>query len=99
MTTPDAPRPADTIHCNQCGNEVPRLEYCIRCGDPLSDEYSAEGRAAARDKFAAAPHERVVTVAFVSTLFPRLPRAEMTMFRIAFLAGAAVIVVLTLLGF
>lgn len=99
MTTPeDAPRPADTIRCNQCGNEVPRLEYCIRCGDPLSDEYSAEGRAQARDHFVAAPHEPLRTVALFSTLFPQLPRAEMRMFRIAFLAGAAIILVLTLLG-
>jgi ribosomal protein L32 len=91
-------RGAELIRCNQCGNEVPRLEYCIRCGDPLSDEYNAEGRAAARDRFAAAPNEPVRTIAFVSTLFPQLPRAEMRMFRIAFLAGAGIILVLTLLG-
>ena len=87
VTTPDeTPRPADTIRCNQCGNDVPRLEYCIRCGDPLSDEYSAEGRAEARDRFAAAPHEPLRTVALISTLFPQLPRAEMRMFRVAFLS-------------
>lgn len=74
------------------------MEYCIRCGDPLSDEYSAEGRAAARDRFAAAPHEPLRTVALISTLFPQLPHAEMRMFRIAFLAGAGIILVLTLLG-
>ena len=89
----------DTIRCNQCGNDVPRLEYCIRCGDPLSDEYSAQGRTRARDHFAAAPHEPVRTVALISTLFPQLPRAEMAMFRIAFLGGAAIIAVLALLGF
>src|SRR5436190_11130314 len=86
------------IRCNQCGNEVPRLEYCIRCGDPLSDEYSAQGKAAARDRFAAAPHEPLRTVALISTLFPQLPRAEMRTFRIAFLAGAGIILVLALLG-
>lgn len=99
MTTPgESSRPAETITCNQCGNEVPRMEYCIRCGDPLSDEYSAEGRSQARRRFAAAPHEPLATVALVSTLFPQLPRAEMRTFRIAFLAGAAIILVLTLLG-
>src|SRR3954453_6941605 len=98
-TTPEPSRQPDLIRCNQCGNDVPRMQYCIRCGDPLSDEYNIEGRAAARDHFAAAPHERVRTVALISTLFPQLPRAEMTMFRIAFLAGAAIILVLTLLGF
>ncbi len=100
MTTPDdAPRPAETVRCNQCGNDVPRLRYCIRCGDPLSDEYSAEGRVEARAHFAAAPHEPLRTVALISTLFPQLPRAEMRMFRIAFLAGAGIILVLALLGF
>src|SRR4051812_35936453 len=104
MTTPDdtgtppPAQPTDLITCNQCGNQVPRLEFCIRCGDPLSDEYNADGRAAARDRFAAAPNESARTVAFVSTLFPQLPRAEMRMFRIAFLAGSAFVLVLTLLG-
>lgn len=99
MTQPDgAPRSADTIRCNQCGNDVPRLRYCIRCGDPLSDEYSVEGRGAERARFAAAPNETLRTVAFVSTLFPQLPRAEMRTFRICFLAGAAIILALALLG-
>src|SRR4051812_38058967 len=98
MTTTDPTRQPDLIRCNQCGNEVPRMQYCIRCGDPLSDEYNVEGRAAARDRFAAAPNEKVRTVALISTLFPQLPRAEMTMFRVAFLVGAGLILVLTLLG-
>src|SRR3954447_8969743 len=98
MTTTEPSRQPDLIRCNQCGNDVPRMQYCIRCGDPLSDEYNVEGRAAARDRFAAAPHERVRTVALISTLFPQLPKAEMTMFRIAFLVGAGIILVLTLLG-
>ena len=98
MTTPDDPD-TGTIRCNQCGNDVPRLEYCIRCGDPLSDEYSTAGRVEARAHFAAAPHEPLRTVALISTLFPQLPRAEMRMFRIAFLAGAGIILVLALLGF
>jgi ribosomal protein L32 len=104
VTTPDETRPPetntpDTIHCNQCGNEVPRLRFCIRCGDPLSDEYSEQGRVQARSHFAAAPHEPLRTVALISTLFPQLPRAEMRTFRLAFLAGAGIILVLALLGF
>jgi len=99
LTTPEGDQPTpDTIRCHQCGNDVPRLEYCIRCGDPLSDEYNVEGRAQARDRFAAAPHEPLFTIAFVSTLFPQLPRAHMRTFRISFLAGAAIIGVLALFG-
>jgi ribosomal protein L32 len=89
----------ETIKCNQCGNDVPPMQFCIRCGDPLSDEYSVEGRSDARRRFAAAPHEAIATVALISTLFPQLPRAHMRTFRIAFLAGAGIIVALTLLGF
>jgi hypothetical protein len=87
------------IRCNQCGNEVPRLEYCIRCGDPLSDEYSSEAKKERRSRFAAAPDESARTVAMISTLFPQLPRAETKAFRWALLAGLAVILGLTLLGF
>jgi hypothetical protein len=87
------------IRCNQCGNEVPRLEYCIRCGDPLSDEYSVEAKRERRTRFAAAPDESARTVALVSTLFPQLPRVEMRAFRFALLAGIAIVVALALLGF
>ncbi len=100
MTDVEATRQTDgLIECHQCHNEVPRLEYCIRCGDPLSDEYSAEGRSEQRRRFAAAPDERVAAVALVSTLFPQLPRAEMRLFRTALLIGSAIIVGLTLTGF
>jgi hypothetical protein len=87
------------ITCNQCGNQVPRLEYCIRCGDPLSDEYSAAAKQERRSRFAAAPNESARSVALVSTLFPQLPRAEMGAFRIAIAAGVAIVAGLALLGF
>jgi hypothetical protein len=87
------------IKCNQCGNEVPRLKFCIRCGDPLTDEYNAESVREERRRFAAAPDERLNAVALVSTLFPQLPRAEMRTFRLAFAVGVAIIVGLALLGF
>jgi hypothetical protein len=87
------------ITCNQCGNQVPRLKFCIRCGDPLTDEYAAESTREDRRRFAAAPDERVRAVALVSTLFPQLPRADMRTFRLAFAAGVAIIVGLALLGY
>jgi hypothetical protein len=87
------------IRCNQCGNEVPRLDYCIRCGDPLSDEYSVLAKRERRGRFAAAPDESARTVAIISTLFPQLPRVEMRAFRFALLAGVAIVVGLALLGF
>lgn len=87
------------ITCNQCGNQVPRLKFCIRCGDPLTDEYAAESTREDRRRFAAAPDERVRAIALVSTLFPQLPRADMRSFRLAFAAGVAIIVALALLGY
>ncbi|MEA2678218.1 MAG: hypothetical protein QOJ81_2359 [Chloroflexota bacterium] len=87
------------ITCNQCGNQVARLEFCIRCGDPLTDEYGAEQVREQRRRFAAAPDERLNAVALVSTLFPQLPRADMRSFRLAFAAGVAIVAGLALLGF
>ena len=86
------------ITCNQCGNVVPRLQFCIRCGDPLADEYAAEQLSERRRRFAAAPDERLGSVALVSTLFPQLPRADMRSFRLAFAAGVLIIVGLALAG-
>lgn len=90
---------ADLITCNQCGNEVPRLRFCIRCGNPLTDELAAESVREERRRFAAAPDERLNAVSLVSTLFPQLPRAEMRTFRLAFALGVAIVVGLALLGF
>ena len=75
------------------------MRFCIRCGDPLADEYAAESVREDRRRFAAAPDERVNAVALVSTLFPQLPRADMRSFRLAFAAGVAIIVGLALIGF
>lgn len=91
--------PPALITCRQCGHQVPRLEFCIRCGNPMSDEYSVEASRHQRGRFAAAPDESARAVALVSTLFPQLPRAEMGAFRVALLAGMAIIAGLALLGF
>ena len=96
---PSAPKASGPITCNECGNQVPRMQFCIRCGDPLGDEYAAEHVREQRRRFAAAPDERVNAVALVSTLFPQLPRADMRSFRLAFAAGVAIVVGLALLGF
>lgn len=89
---------AGLVTCHQCDNDVPRLEFCIRCGDPLNDEYSAQARGEQRRRFAAAPDESVRSVAMISTLFPQLPRAEMGHFRLALGIGVALIVGLALAG-
>jgi ribosomal protein L32 len=97
---PDPPAMANAptgglIKCQQCGHDVPRTDYCVRCGDPLSDESGAEVRAQLRGRFAAAPDERARSIALVSTLFPQLPRAQMRTFRLAVVAGLAIVVLLS----
>src|SRR5947199_8122523 len=78
--------------CSSCGGETPEGNFCVRCGAPLADEF--EGRSRGRSHFAAAPHEHVALPAFVSSLFPHLPRSSHLIFRIALLLGAVVIVIL-----
>jgi hypothetical protein len=86
-----------TIRCDQCGQIVPALEYCVRCGDPLAAE-KQNALVGRRGQFAAAQGERAVAVHVVSTLFPRLPRANMDGYRLSLLLGIAVVVALALFG-
>jgi ribosomal protein L32 len=88
---------ADFVTCNQCGHNVPRTRFCIRCGHTLDDEYRGE-RVRRKDAYAANPDEPVRAVAFTSTLFPQLPRADMHVFRNALMLGVALVIVLAIVG-
>ena len=74
------------------------MDFCVRCGDPLSDEYDDEARERRRARFAAAPDESLNSVSLISTVFPQLPHAHMRTFRLALLLGMALIVGLALVG-
>jgi hypothetical protein len=95
--SPTGGRP--TIRCEQCGQEVPALAHCIRCGDPLAAELRKGRAGRVREGFAAAPEEPARAVRLVSTLYPALPREEIRTFQLALLLGTALVVVLSLLGF
>ncbi len=82
------------VTCDDCGQEVPEGNFCIRCGNSLAEEMARAGHRG----FAANPQERVNRPRIVSTFFPQLPRTDMRTFRAALLLGLAVIVVLTVLG-
>ena len=89
---------AQVIRCDQCHHDVPALDFCVRCGDPLLAEKHGVGLTGRRsDRFAAAPGERALAL-HLSTLFPQLPRADMATFQIAFLIGLGVIVALAAFG-
>ncbi|MDQ2984059.1 MAG: PrsW family intramembrane metalloprotease [Actinomycetota bacterium] len=79
----------ETVACPSCGQQVPGGNFCIRCGANL-----AEG---GRRGFAAAPNERRLLPATISTLFPQLTRGSMIGFRVALAAGIALVVALELL--
>jgi hypothetical protein len=78
--------------CSSCGDETPEGQFCIRCGAPLTDDFT--GRSSGRSHFAAAPHEHVALPTVVSSLFPHLPRTSHLAFRLCLLLGTAVVVVL-----
>ena len=88
---------AATVDCAQCGHAVPRLEFCVRCGHPLADEYRTELHARER-RFAAAPHESARGLHVTTTLFPQLPRAEIRTFWLALLAGTVLVAGLGVAG-
>jgi hypothetical protein len=101
--TPAAPVSAatghGTIRCDQCGEEVPDLAWCVRCGDPLAAEQRRGRAGRVRDTYAASSEERASSVRLVSTLYPSLPREEIRTFQIALLGGTILVAVLGLLGF
>jgi hypothetical protein len=95
----DAPESAPTIRCEQCGQEVPALRFCIRCGDPLDAEHRRGRSGRVREGYAAAPEERAAAVRLISTIYPALPREEIRTFQLALLAGGLLVVLLGLVGF
>lgn len=88
-----------TIRCDQCGETVPDLTYCVRCGDPLGPEQRKGRPGRVRDTYAAVPGERANSLHLVSTIYPSLPREEIRTFQIALVAGAILIALLGILGF
>jgi rRNA maturation endonuclease Nob1 len=78
--------------CPHCGQAVPHLHYCVRCGTPLDGT-------ARRHEFAAHPGEPVQAIRPFSTLFPHLPDAGYHSFRAAFVVGLALVALLVIAGF
>jgi hypothetical protein len=91
------PASAATVRCPECGEEVPALEFCVRCGEPLTVSRGT-GRVGRRTQFAAQSDERVLAVHVLSTLFPQLPRADLATFRIVLVIGVLTLVGLCVLG-
>jgi hypothetical protein len=83
------------VPCPSCEQQTPDGRFCIRCGAPLTDGW--EGRSRNRSHFAAASHQHVAFPAVISTLFPHLPRASHSGFRVALAAGIGAVAALAVL--
>ena len=85
--------------CPNCGLETPERTFCVRCGEDLSAASSTpEGSGSTRSHFNAAPHEHRLLPAITSSLFPRLPRADMRHYRIAMGVGTVIVLALGIAG-
>ncbi|HVH63738.1 MAG TPA: PrsW family intramembrane metalloprotease [Candidatus Dormibacteraeota bacterium] len=78
--------------CPHCGYTVPIGEFCGHCGAHL-----ATGSTRRHHAFAAVPSEHVAHVSIVTTLFPHLPHRHGAPFRLALVAGGALVLILAAL--
>lgn len=80
------------MSCPHCGYTVPIGEFCGHCGAHL-----VSGSARRHHAFAAVPAEHVAHVSIVTTLFPHLPHRHGAPFRLALVAGGALVLILAAL--
>ena len=89
MTEPDAP---GLVECGRCGASVLPRNHCSVCGQLLVGASSTR-------RFAADPSESASALRLATTLFPRLPRADLDAFRAALVAGVLVVVAIAAAGY
>jgi len=80
------------VTCPHCGSLVPAGEFCGHCGAHLT-----EGNVRRTHAFAAVPSERVAHLSIITTLFPHLPHRSGQPFRVALIAGVALVIALAAL--
>ena len=80
------------VTCPHCESLVPSGDFCGHCGAHLVSDSKRRTHA-----FAATPTEHVAHVSIITTLFPHLPHRRGGPFRLALIAGAAVVLVLAAL--
>jgi len=80
------------VTCPHCGSLVPAGDFCGHCGAHLTSDSKRRTHA-----FAATPTEEVAHLSIITTLFPHLPHRRGGPFRLALIAGAAVVLVLAAL--
>jgi RsiW-degrading membrane proteinase PrsW (M82 family) len=80
------------VTCPHCGSLVPAGDFCGHCGAHLVSDSKRRTHS-----FAASPTEHVAHVAIITTLFPHLPHRRSAPFRLALLAGGALVLLLAAL--
>lgn len=80
------------VTCPHCESLVPAGDFCGHCGAHLVSDSKRRAHS-----FAASPTEHVAHVAIITTLFPHLPRRRGAPFRLALIAGGAVVLLLAAL--
>ena len=80
------------VTCPHCESLVPAGDFCGHCGAHLISDSKRRTHA-----FAATPTENVAHVSIITTLFPHLPHRRGGPFRLALIAGAALVLVLSAL--
>jgi RsiW-degrading membrane proteinase PrsW (M82 family)/ribosomal protein L32 len=80
------------VTCPHCGSLVPAGDFCGHCGAHLTANSPRRSHA-----FAAVPAERVLQVSIISTLLPHLPHRRGASFRLALIAGGALVALLAAL--
>ncbi|HEY2435652.1 MAG TPA: PrsW family glutamic-type intramembrane protease, partial [Solirubrobacteraceae bacterium] len=80
------------ITCPHCESLVPAGDFCGHCGAHLVSDSKRRTHA-----FAATPSEHVAHLSIITTLFPHLPHRRGGPFRLALIAGGAVVLVLAAL--
>ena len=74
------------VTCPHCESLVPAGDFCGHCGAHLVADSKRRPHS-----FAASPTEHVAHVSIITTLFPHLPHRSGAPFRIALIAGGAIV--------
>ena len=88
----EAPEGPPLVTCPQCGSVVPAGEFCGHCGRHLTMGSTRRAHA-----YAAVPSQRVAHLSIITTLLPHLPHRRGGPFRVAMIAGAALVVLLAVM--
>lgn len=87
------------MKCDHCARDVPQGQYCTMCGAQQGRVLEAAAAKSRTHSYAAHPGEHVAHPGIITTLFPHLGHQKAHEFRLALIAGVAVLFLLYVTGF